>query len=87
MARHGYLADSRKHSIRRRQDPGGKIFAGVLGGDHSVHIPCIRAFADETPMHIIHIDAHRDFADDLFYDEPTVGPKVRFFYNRSRMGG
>ncbi len=36
----------------------------VLGGDHSVHIPCIRAFADQEPVHIIHIDAHLDFVDE-----------------------
>ena len=36
----------------------------VLGGDHSVHIPCIRAFADEEPVHIVHIDAHLDFVDE-----------------------
>lgn len=36
----------------------------VLGGDHSVHIPCIRAFDDRRPVHIIHIDAHLDFVDE-----------------------
>ncbi len=36
----------------------------VLGGDHSVHIPCIRAFDDQAPVHIIHVDAHLDFVDE-----------------------
>ena len=36
----------------------------VLGGDHAVHIPCIRAFADEEPVHLIHVDAHLDFVDE-----------------------
>lgn len=36
----------------------------VLGGDHSVHIPCIRAFTDGPPVHIIHVDAHLDFVDE-----------------------
>ncbi|MEM7173625.1 MAG: arginase family protein, partial [Pseudomonadota bacterium] len=36
----------------------------VLGGDHSVHIPCIRAFNEQLPVHIIHIDAHLDFVDE-----------------------
>ncbi|MEZ5731139.1 MAG: agmatinase [Paracoccaceae bacterium] len=35
----------------------------VIGGDHSVNIPCIRAFADEPPIHILQIDAHLDFVD------------------------
>ena len=36
----------------------------TLGGDHSVHIPCIRAFDDQEPVHVIHIDAHLDFVDE-----------------------
>jgi agmatinase len=35
----------------------------VLGGDHSVNIPCIRAFDTEGPIHIVQIDAHLDFVD------------------------
>jgi agmatinase len=35
----------------------------ILGGDHSVNIPCIRAFADHGPIHIVQIDAHLDFVD------------------------
>lgn len=35
----------------------------VCGGDHSVHIPCIRAFDGEPPVHIVHIDAHLDYVD------------------------
>lgn len=36
----------------------------VLGGDHSVNIPCIRAFDAEPPIHIVQIDAHLDFVDE-----------------------
>ena len=36
----------------------------VLGGDHSVNIPCIRAFDDQDPIHIVQIDAHLDFVDE-----------------------
>ncbi len=36
----------------------------VLGGDHAVHIPCIKAFNDQEPVHLVHIDAHLDFVDD-----------------------
>jgi agmatinase len=36
----------------------------VLGGDHSVNIPCIRAFADQPPIHLVQIDAHLDFVDE-----------------------
>ena len=36
----------------------------VLGGDHSVNIPCINAFSDAGPIHILQIDAHLDFVDE-----------------------
>lgn len=36
----------------------------VLGGDHAVNIPCIRAFSDRGPIHIVQIDAHLDFVDE-----------------------
>jgi agmatinase len=36
----------------------------VLGGDHSVNIPCINAFRDQEPFHLVQIDAHLDFVDE-----------------------
>ena len=36
----------------------------VLGGDHSVNIPCVNAFSNSGPIHILHIDAHLDFVDE-----------------------
>lgn len=36
----------------------------VLGGDHSINIPCIRAFSGQKPMHLVQIDAHLDFVDE-----------------------
>lgn len=35
----------------------------TLGGDHSINIPCIRAFDQEDPIHLVQIDAHLDFVD------------------------
>ena len=35
----------------------------VIGGDHSVNIPCIRAFDEQGDIHILQIDAHLDFVD------------------------
>jgi agmatinase len=35
----------------------------VLGGDHAINIPCVRAFSAEPAIHIIQIDAHLDFVD------------------------
>ena len=36
----------------------------VIGGDHSINIPCIDAFENEEPIHLIQIDAHLDFVDE-----------------------
>jgi agmatinase len=36
----------------------------VLGGDHSVNIPCINAFDDQGLIHVVQIDAHLDFVDE-----------------------
>jgi agmatinase len=36
----------------------------VLGGDHSINIPCINAFEDQEPIHVVQIDAHLDFVDE-----------------------
>lgn len=39
----------------------------VLGGDHSINIPCIDAFEEDCaangPIHIVQFDAHLDFVD------------------------
>ena len=36
----------------------------VIGGDHSVNIPCINAFDGQEPFHLVQIDAHLDFVDE-----------------------
>ena len=36
----------------------------VMGGDHSINIPCIDAFENEEPIHLIQIDAHLDFVNE-----------------------
>ena len=36
----------------------------VLGGDHSINIPCVNAFSDHGPIHVVQIDAHLDFVDE-----------------------
>ncbi|CAD0183168.1 Guanidinobutyrase [Ruegeria sp. THAF57] len=40
----------------------------TIGGDHSVNIPCINAFAancaENGPIHVVQIDAHLDFVDE-----------------------
>ncbi len=41
-----------------------KAIPVVIGGDHSINIPCIDAYEKEDPIHIIQIDAHLDFVDE-----------------------
>ena len=36
----------------------------ILGGDHAVHAPCIAAYSEQEPVHIVHFDAHLDFVDE-----------------------
>jgi len=40
----------------------------TIGGDHSINIPCINAFAEDCaqngPIHVIQFDAHLDFVDE-----------------------
>lgn len=36
----------------------------VIGGDHSVNIPCIEAFEGRGDIHVLQIDAHLDFVDE-----------------------
>ena len=40
------------------------MLPAVLGGDHSINIPRIAAFADNGPIHLVQIDAHLDFVDE-----------------------
>lgn len=35
----------------------------IIGGDHSVNIPCVDAFKGRGDIHILQIDAHLDFVD------------------------
>lgn len=39
-------------------------FPVVIGGDHSVNIPCIEAFEGRGDIHVLQIDAHLDFVDE-----------------------
>jgi len=40
-----------------------KALPVIIGGDHSINIPCVNAFDGQEPIHIVQIDAHLDFVD------------------------
>ncbi len=37
----------------------------ILGGDHSITFPVVRAFRKYRPLHLIHLDAHLDYNDSI----------------------
>ncbi len=51
-----------KHGVKKILN--SKAIPVVLGGDHSVNIPCIDAFEEYGDIHLIQIDAHLDFVDE-----------------------
>jgi agmatinase len=54
--------ENTEYAVRKILDAG--VMPVVLGGDHSVHAPVIKAFEGRGPIHIIHFDAHLDFVDE-----------------------
>lgn len=61
--------DLRAHLAATTAAVTGILDAGsvpiVLGGDDSVVIPTLAAYAGHGPVHIVHIDAHLDFRDEV----------------------
>lgn len=59
----------------------------TIGGDHSVNIPCIRAFDRERPIHILQIDAHLDFVDERHGVRHGHGNPMRRAAERAHVTG
>lgn len=59
----------------------------VIGGDHSVNIPCINAFSDSKPFHLIQIDAHLDFVDERHGVKYGHGNPMRRAAEKSYVSG
>ncbi len=59
----------------------------VIGGDHSVNIPCIRAFDGQGPIHILQIDAHLDFVDERHGVRHGHGNPMRRAAERAYVSG
>ena len=49
-------------AVRKILDAGA--IPVVMGGDHSINIPCINAFSEQESFHLVQIDAHLDFVDE-----------------------
>jgi agmatinase len=42
-----------------------KSFPVIIGGDHSITFPNVRAFSELGPIDVFHFDAHLDYNDDV----------------------
>jgi agmatinase len=42
-----------------------RAFPVILGGDHSITFPVVRAMGKYKPLHIVHLDAHLDYNDSI----------------------
>ena len=51
-----------EHGVRKILNAGA--LPVTIGGDHSINIPCINAFSEQEPFHVVQIDAHLDFVDE-----------------------
>lgn len=50
----------------------------ILGGDHTILLPHLRAVAREYgPVGLVHVDAHADNVDELYGERVTHGTSVR----------
>ncbi len=63
------LNDPRGHYVRAEQATRKILAAGaipiVLGGDHGITNPILRAYDNQGPLTIVHIDAHLDWRDEV----------------------
>jgi agmatinase len=60
LGRHYVLAEQ---AVRKILAAGA--FPITIGGDHGVPIPVFRAFSDQGPITLIHVDAHLDWRDEV----------------------
>ncbi|HKM64270.1 MAG TPA: agmatinase [Acidisphaera sp.] len=65
----GSVDDRHAHKARAEQAVRHLLKAGalpiILGGDHSIPIPVLRAYADHGPITVVQIDAHIDWRDEI----------------------
>lgn len=63
----------------------------VIGGDHSINIPCVAAFEEDCaangPIHVVQIDAHLDFVDERHGVTQGHGNPMRRAIERDYVSG
>lgn len=64
-----------ERSARELRERAGRLV--VLGGDHTVALPLLRALGSEEPVAVVHFDAHLDTWDSYFGAAYTHGTPFR----------
>jgi agmatinase len=63
------ILDMKSHVLRAETAVRKILAAGslpiVLGGDHAIPIPVLRAFDEQGPITLVHIDQHLDWRDEV----------------------
>lgn len=59
----------------------------IMGGDHAVPIPVIRAMKELGPFHVIQFDAHLDFVDERFGVREGHGNPMRRISEMEHVSG
>jgi agmatinase len=59
----------------------------VIGGDHSVPIPVVRAMKELGPFHVIQFDAHLDFVNEIFGVREGQGNPMRRISEMKHVSG
>jgi agmatinase len=63
------IHDMKSHVLRAEKAVRKILTAGalpiILGGDHAIPIPVLRAFEGRGPITLVHIDQHLDWRDDV----------------------
>jgi agmatinase len=65
----GNMHDFAEHSARAeaavRKILAARALPLIIGGDHAIPIPVLRAYEDEGPITLVQIDAHIDWRDEV----------------------
>jgi agmatinase len=65
----GNMHDFAEHAARAETAVRKILAAGalplIIGGDHAIPIPVLRAYEDEGPITLVQIDAHIDWRDEI----------------------
>ena len=59
----------------------------VMGGDHAITVPVVRALKDKGPFHLIQFDSHLDFVDEKFGIREAQNNPIRRISEMNHISG